>query len=167
MTARTPSRRLTFRDEQGARRRFTIGASPGEITLGRGPESTIRLFARDVSRLHARITSSGAALYLEDLGSRNGTFLNGVRVRRRRRLRGGDVLRLGDEVVCFEQLPDADTDSVTGAAATSPTTRPVQAAAATEMERTTLLMIAAAPRPRGWRGALAAALRAITRAGKG
>jgi len=48
-----------------------------------------------VSREHARLTVSGGATLIEDLGSRNGVFVNSVRVDRRR-LQQGDIVTIGE-----------------------------------------------------------------------
>ena len=58
----------------------------------------VALRGERVSRQHAALVPRGGAWWVEDLGSRNGTFCEGERVARRR-LRDGDVLELGDEAV--------------------------------------------------------------------
>ena len=68
------------------------------VTLGRGRECDIVVASRHVSRLHAAIVRRGAELWVEDLGSRNGTWLRGERVASRR-LSNGDEIRLCDEPV--------------------------------------------------------------------
>lgn len=60
-------------------------------TVGRSPDCTLRLDESGISRMHARLLPSEEGVQLEDLGSTNGTFLNGKRV-----LHG--VARIGDEV---------------------------------------------------------------------
>ena len=75
---------------QGDTNRFLIDA---DITnVGRHPESDIFLDDITVSRHHAKFVRSGAKLYLEDLGSLNGTYVN------RTLLDGRTVLREGDEI---------------------------------------------------------------------
>ena len=64
----------------------------GENLLGRTAESVLRFTADSASRRHARIVVTTGRAVLEDLGSKNGTFLNG------RRLEGGVVLADGDEI---------------------------------------------------------------------
>jgi adenylate cyclase len=71
---------------------FPLGA---RTTLGRHPENNIRLSDREVSKEHAAIERNGAAFVLRDLGSSNGTFVNGRRVRELK-LREGDELGLGN-----------------------------------------------------------------------
>jgi ABC-type multidrug transport system ATPase subunit/predicted component of type VI protein secretion system len=55
-----------------------LGSSP--LVLGRGPEADVRLDSPIVSRRHARLTRGGSGLWVEDLGSANGTFVSGARV---------------------------------------------------------------------------------------
>jgi diguanylate cyclase (GGDEF)-like protein len=71
-----------------------------EIVLGRGTEATLRLDEPSVSRVHARITCSrvGRSYVLEDLGSTNGTFVGGRRIRRTA-LASGDRVQVGRECV--------------------------------------------------------------------
>ena len=71
----------------------------GELTLGRDPECTIRLADAQVSRRHAVITAVADGVRVTDLDSRHGTFVNGERVARPRRLLSGDVITLGGAVL--------------------------------------------------------------------
>jgi DNA-binding winged helix-turn-helix (wHTH) protein len=67
----------------------------GENILGRGADS-VEWFDRDtVSRRHARIVVDGATATLEDLGSKNGTYLRGERIDHASVLADGDQIRLG------------------------------------------------------------------------
>ncbi len=64
--------------------------------LGRGAECDLTLDDKKVSRAHARLVPDGDALRVIDLGSHNGTYLNGLRVEQRgARATHGDVLRVG------------------------------------------------------------------------
>jgi adenylate cyclase len=73
-------------------RAFSLRA--GKTTIGRTEDNDISLLDKGLSRLHAEIHVVGERLEVIDQGSRNGTFVNGVRVKRQA-LRIGDVLRLG------------------------------------------------------------------------
>jgi DNA-binding winged helix-turn-helix (wHTH) protein len=75
------------------RREFPL--REGENLLGRSEDAVARVDAATVSRQHARILVSSDGAMLEDLGSKNGTFLRGERVRAPRALRDGDEIRLG------------------------------------------------------------------------
>lgn len=75
----------------------------GEVTvLGRAPECQIQLDSNMVSRRHAQVVREGNAFYLEDLGSGNGTFLNGKRIAGRTPLKTDDRLKLGPILLRFE-----------------------------------------------------------------
>jgi len=72
--------------------------SAEQITLGRGGGADVRLVDEGISRFHCRILLDGDTLYVEDLQSRNGTFLNGERIARRK-LEDGDKIQLGRTTV--------------------------------------------------------------------
>ncbi|MEM6551751.1 MAG: ATP-binding protein [Planctomycetota bacterium] len=69
--------------------------------LGRSSEA-IQLSDQTISRRHAELTPNGHGLWsINDLGSANGTFVNGVRVGEPRRLRAGDQVRVGNSLIVF------------------------------------------------------------------
>jgi DNA repair exonuclease SbcCD ATPase subunit len=76
-----------------APRRFVLAKKT--ITVGRGPQCDLQILTHFVSREHARLTSHGGATVIEDLGSRNGVFVNSVRVDRRP-LQQGDLVTIGE-----------------------------------------------------------------------
>jgi DNA-binding response OmpR family regulator len=91
--------RASGSDEPG---QFALAAS--EVLIGRAPDSTLVINDPLVSRRHARIRSGPAVGYryiLEDLGSRNGTYLNGRRLAEARVLEQGDELRIGSTAFTF------------------------------------------------------------------
>lgn len=63
----------------------------GRLTIGRGSECDLMLDEPEMSRRHAMIENNGDGIYLRDLGSSNGTFVNGVQVR-------DAVLHPGDQI---------------------------------------------------------------------
>jgi two-component system, cell cycle response regulator len=65
------------------------------VNLGRGPSCEIPLQDEGVSRLHARIVRTEAGFVLEDAGSRNGTFCQGMRLSGPRQLQEGDRINIG------------------------------------------------------------------------
>ncbi len=69
--------------------------SGAEVSVGYDSGNQVRVSIEGVSRRHARITFDGQDYWIEDAGSSNGTFLNGVPVLRRERLRHLDVVGLG------------------------------------------------------------------------
>jgi hypothetical protein len=78
-----------------------LGLGEGTVTFGRRPESTVQLADPNVSRNHAEIRAHGNGWVLVDLGSTNGTRVNGVRVSSRA-LAEGDEIAFGNTVVTFE-----------------------------------------------------------------
>lgn len=68
----------------------------GPVVIGRSPGADIVIGDEFVSARHARITPAGGEVVLEDLGSTNGTLLNGSAVKRPQSLRPGDVIDVGD-----------------------------------------------------------------------
>ena len=75
-----------------------LDASIGEIFIGRTPDNALVLDDGSVSRRHASLTHGDEGWTLRDLGSTNGTFVNGVRVREAL-LRDGDRLRVGGVIL--------------------------------------------------------------------
>jgi DNA-binding winged helix-turn-helix (wHTH) protein len=74
--------------------------SAGANVLGRDAHG-IEIDSVTVSRRHARITIAGDAVTVEDLGSKNGTFVNGAAIARPVRLEDGDEIRTGSVVLRF------------------------------------------------------------------
>ena len=72
------------------------------ITLGRATECTVPIKDRYLSRRHAEIAFAGGAWIVRDLGSVNGTMLNGAKINGTLPLRPGDRITLGDSEVVFE-----------------------------------------------------------------
>jgi len=72
----------------------------GVTTIGRQSTNDIVVLTEKASRQHARITPSGKQFVLEDLGSSNGTLVNGIRIQRHT-LENGDEIRIGDAVLTF------------------------------------------------------------------
>ena len=76
-----------------------------EIVIGRDPNVDLTIPSPAVSRRHARLTREGEGYLLEDLGSSNGTFLNGERLLDRRLLKSGDQVRLGQAITFTYEAP--------------------------------------------------------------
>ncbi|HVS14337.1 MAG TPA: GGDEF domain-containing protein [Thermoanaerobaculia bacterium] len=79
-------------------RRFPLDA---ELTIGRSFNNSIVIDADSVSRRHARFVPLEEDFIVEDLGSTNGTLVNGERVDRRRPLAHGDLVQIGGVVLRF------------------------------------------------------------------
>jgi FhaA, N-terminal domain/FHA domain len=73
-----------------------------ELTIGRGENAGITLADPGISRMHARIVREGDDFVVEDLGSTNGTEVNGQLIKRRR-LADGDRVRLGSSTLQFRR----------------------------------------------------------------
>jgi serine/threonine protein kinase len=86
----------------------------GETIFGRGRDATIRLHDKSISRSHARISVRGREVILEDLGSKNGTFVRGERIASAVPLENGDVIRLGSVSMTLRLLSETgSTDTQT------------------------------------------------------
>lgn len=75
-----------------ANKEFVVG---NEATIGRGQGCQVQLPDSMVSQLHARLFRDNKGLHVEDLGSTNGTYLNGRKVGAAARLKKGDRIRVG------------------------------------------------------------------------
>jgi signal transduction histidine kinase len=84
-------------------REFRVARYPAVI--GRGAVD-IALNANDVSRAHARLFRNGEVLWLEDLESANGTFVNGTPIRGRSLLRPGDRIQVGSTILILTRYDD-------------------------------------------------------------
>ncbi len=70
--------------------------SQSEFLIGRGADCDLRLRAPRVSRHHCLIRTQGGAVTLSDLGSSNGTYINGQRLTSQMALKSGDLVQVGD-----------------------------------------------------------------------
>lgn len=78
------------------------------VTVGKASTNAVSLeHDETVSRLHAVLENLGFAWSIRDLGSRNGTFLNGERITAERVLRSGDEVRLGKSRLVFWEVRDS------------------------------------------------------------
>lgn len=87
--------------------RRRIALDQGDNLLGRDPNATVWIEAPGVSRRHAQIRVEGPTATIEDLGSKNGTFLRAARVTSPARLADGDQIRLGSVTMTFRIPPPA------------------------------------------------------------
>lgn len=78
----------------------------GSLEIGREASTSLPIDDEQASRLHARVTAEGDHALVEDLGSTNGTYLNGQPIEGQRTLRPGDRLRVG--LTVFELRTAAD-----------------------------------------------------------
>lgn len=92
-----PSVELTVRQGPRPGQRFSLTRPP--ITIGREAGNDVAINDPQVSRRHASLTWDGRQFIIQDLGSANGTFVNGVRLTAPRALQPGDVIGLGPTVL--------------------------------------------------------------------
>jgi hypothetical protein len=94
---------LVYRDGEGRRRIVLLARGVDRLTIGRRDSNDLPLpWDGQVSRVHAELERIGADWALVDDGlSRNGSYVNDARVTGRRRLRNGDLIRLGDTVLVY------------------------------------------------------------------
>ena len=72
-----------------------IELNEGSYRIGRSEESDLFLNDLTVSRKHAVLTVKGRDVFIEDLGSLNGTFVNGKLIEERTKLKDGDIIQIG------------------------------------------------------------------------
>jgi DNA-binding winged helix-turn-helix (wHTH) protein len=84
-----------------------VALPEGETLIGRAADVRVRLNAVEVSRHHARLRVEGARLTIEDLGSRNGTFVEGRKVGAPTVLDAGDQVVIGSAVLTFSRSSGA------------------------------------------------------------
>ncbi len=76
---------------------------PGGALLGRAESAEIRIDDPYASSAHARIFPRGDFMHVEDMGSTNGTYLNGRQLRGAERLKVADVIRIGDTEYRYQE----------------------------------------------------------------
>jgi FHA domain len=80
---------------------WTLDSSP--VTIGRGPQNDVKLDGDEyASARHARIEPRRDGVWVEDTGSTNGTFLNGIKLTRPRKLTHGDIVKVGETELRYE-----------------------------------------------------------------
>jgi pSer/pThr/pTyr-binding forkhead associated (FHA) protein len=90
--------------------RFSTGPQAGKVVevhstlrVGRHPFNEVSLGDPGISRYHCWILLRDGVPSVEDLASANGTYVNGERIRARRTLRTGDVIRVGSTEILFSE----------------------------------------------------------------
>jgi serine phosphatase RsbU (regulator of sigma subunit) len=80
----------------------------GSLTFGRGADSDVVISDHAMSRHHARIVADEDGWRVEDLGARNGTYVNGTRIDGRQTVREGDVILMGGTRIYVREQVDDD-----------------------------------------------------------
>lgn len=106
--------------EQGKKTNYEL--QEGESLVGRHPDCQIEILQPSVSGRHAKVIGANGEFFIEDTGSRNGTFVNKQQVTARTKLNHNDMVQFGDAAAKFDH-PEA-------APAAAPAPRPAAAAAA-------------------------------------
>jgi sigma-B regulation protein RsbU (phosphoserine phosphatase) len=117
---------IEVRTSSGPRGRVQLSGS--RLVIGRSEDSDVFLPDSRLSRRHAEIEQRGEGCFVIDLGSTNGTFLNGVRVQGESRLHNGDTITVGESRLIFsESVAEESGGSVVLAGAQAFTIRDLQA----------------------------------------
>ncbi|MEJ2366996.1 MAG: EAL domain-containing protein [Acidobacteriota bacterium] len=98
--------RLEGQLEGGQSWLIAVKASP--FLIGRSPDNHLCVESSAVSRRHAELHLEGRRIALRDLGSSNGTWVNGVRIEGRKMLSAGDVIFFGDALFRLVLLEESD-----------------------------------------------------------
>jgi len=98
----------------------------GELLIGRHAEGAGRLGEdEEISRSHARVSLDSSGLFaIEDLGSTNGTFVNGLRISTTQTLREGDTIEIGSTALVVREVPSPVSEQPAGSAVQQPTIVP-------------------------------------------
>ena len=107
---------LTIATGQEAGKEFVF--EQASVTIGRNTDCDVVLYDAGISRKHARIFTSGGALVVEDLGSSNGTQVNGAPVEGPTELQDGDAITLGPVVFQFYAAEQPPAEGGGGGAST-------------------------------------------------
>ena len=97
--------------ELGGKEILRIPLKGPSMTIGRDPQCDLHLDNRALSRRHAQIEKRGAAIWVRDLNSQNGTYVNGNRIAEPLALNGGDVVEVGRYHVRIEGVENAREDT--------------------------------------------------------
>jgi pSer/pThr/pTyr-binding forkhead associated (FHA) protein len=74
------------------------------VTIGRSPQNVVSIDGDEfASARHARVEPRRDGVWVSDLGSTNGTYVNGIRIDRPRKLVNGDVVRAGETELRYEE----------------------------------------------------------------
>ncbi len=110
--------KLIIEDDEG--RKTVVPFVRDEITIGRQEGNTIRLTERNVSRHHARLVRQNGHILIEDLGSYNGTRINGEKIEAPSEIQDGDLVQIGD----YDLALQSEAAAGASAPARAPARRP-------------------------------------------
>lgn len=87
---------------QGAQTGESAELAPGLVLIGRGADCQLILDDDYVSTRHARVVAADGGIYVEDLGSTNGTYVNGSRITAPTTISTSDTVRIGKTILKLE-----------------------------------------------------------------
>jgi predicted component of type VI protein secretion system len=98
-----------------------------QLTIGRDSSNGVAINDAEVSRKHSRLTFQGGKFVIDDLGSTNGTFVNGQRLAGPVVLKAGDVVSLGEQIVLMYDAINSDAGATVAVSRKAvPSAPPVQ-----------------------------------------
>lgn len=123
----------------GARGPTSFGLEGGPVVVGRSGDCDLALEGDDsVSRHHAVLEQFGRVWQIHDLGSRNGTWINGARLAGERALHHDDTINIGRTRIVFRDRSHAGETSATSPLAAPPRLTPAQSRTLVELVRPVL-----------------------------
>ena len=132
------------------------GPNPGTVftlegeqfSIGRDSSNEISINDSEVSRRHARLAFQGGKFVIEDLGSTNGTYVNGQRLTGQRVLKSGEVISLGEKIELVYEAVEADPGATMVSSRKAPAARyPPASASGRPSETRTSVGSSPAPSP--------------------
>lgn len=97
-----------------------------QLTIGRDSSNGVAINDAEVSRKHSRLMFQGGKYVIDDLGSTNGTFVNGQRLAGPVVLKAGDVVSLGEQIVLMYDAISADAGATVMSRKPASSAPPVQ-----------------------------------------
>lgn len=98
-----------------------------ELIIGRDTSNAVSINDAEVSRKHAKLELRGTAYLIHDLGSTNGTFVNGMRIAGAQVLNPGDTVSFGENImIMYEAVMDPNATMMSSSARAAKTAAPVQ-----------------------------------------
>jgi pSer/pThr/pTyr-binding forkhead associated (FHA) protein len=108
-----------------------------EIIIGRDANNSIAINDAEVSRKHAKLTLQNSAYVIQDLGSTNGTFINGQRITTTQELKPGDTVTLGENIVLMYETSFDPNATVVSSAQIPKVVAPIRKPVSTPVPATT------------------------------
>jgi serine phosphatase RsbU (regulator of sigma subunit) len=106
--------------ESGNEEGMVFPLGEGAITIGRSASATIQIVDKRISRHHIALRLNRDTYQVEDLGSKNGTLMNGEPLVGVVKLKSGDRLQMGDTVLVFEREPGEPASGLSDSTKSSP-----------------------------------------------